>query len=145
MAIPGAGVGGSPELVQPIYRVHEPPEADRIAGFERLVAQVVGLVEQPRLAAALPLDIRGTAFQQRVWQALAAVLAHATGPIDEEDENEDDKIEEQARNGQRWNRGFRFWSHRHKHCPPPRPSQARCLRADAASRRPAKAASTSAA
>lgn len=48
------------------------------ADFERLVAQVVGLVEQPRLAAALPLDIRGTAFQQRVWQALAAIPAGST-------------------------------------------------------------------
>ncbi|MBK7676284.1 MAG: bifunctional DNA-binding transcriptional regulator/O6-methylguanine-DNA methyltransferase Ada [Candidatus Accumulibacter sp.] len=40
------------------------------AGFERLVAGVVGLVEAPGLGHDLPLDIRGTAFQQRVWQAL---------------------------------------------------------------------------
>ncbi|HLQ84870.1 MAG TPA: bifunctional DNA-binding transcriptional regulator/O6-methylguanine-DNA methyltransferase Ada [Salinisphaeraceae bacterium] len=38
--------------------------------FERLVARVVGLVETPRQAVDLPLDIQGTAFQQRVWQAL---------------------------------------------------------------------------
>lgn len=43
------------------------------AGFERLVATVVGLVEQPRLGAELPLDVRGTAFQRRVWQALREV------------------------------------------------------------------------
>jgi AraC family transcriptional regulator of adaptative response/methylated-DNA-[protein]-cysteine methyltransferase len=43
------------------------------AAFERLVAQVVGLVEAPRLGQALPLDIGGTAFQQRVWQALQAI------------------------------------------------------------------------
>ncbi|KMO30183.1 6-O-methylguanine DNA methyltransferase [Methylobacterium aquaticum] len=41
--------------------------------FEALVAQVVGLVEAPGTAATLPLDIGGTAFQQRVWQALRAI------------------------------------------------------------------------
>jgi AraC family transcriptional regulator, regulatory protein of adaptative response / methylated-DNA-[protein]-cysteine methyltransferase len=40
------------------------------AGFEQLVAKVVGLVERPRVGLELPLDVRGTAFQQRVWQAL---------------------------------------------------------------------------
>lgn len=43
------------------------------ADFERLVAQVVGFVEAPGLGLALPLDIRGTAFQQRVWQALGEI------------------------------------------------------------------------
>ena len=43
------------------------------AGFERLVAQVVGLVEQPGVGHDLPLDVRGTAFQQRVWQALRRI------------------------------------------------------------------------
>jgi AraC family transcriptional regulator of adaptative response/methylated-DNA-[protein]-cysteine methyltransferase len=43
------------------------------AGFEQLVAQVVGLVEAPQLGADLPLDVRGTAFQQRVWQALREI------------------------------------------------------------------------
>jgi AraC family transcriptional regulator of adaptative response/methylated-DNA-[protein]-cysteine methyltransferase len=38
--------------------------------FEQFVAQVVGFVEAPALGLDLPLDIRGTAFQQRVWQAL---------------------------------------------------------------------------
>jgi AraC family transcriptional regulator of adaptative response/methylated-DNA-[protein]-cysteine methyltransferase len=38
--------------------------------FERFVAQVVGFVEAPALGLSLPLDIQGTAFQQRVWQAL---------------------------------------------------------------------------
>ncbi len=40
------------------------------AGFERMVAQVIGFVEAPALGLDLPLDVRGTAFQQRVWQAL---------------------------------------------------------------------------
>lgn len=43
------------------------------AGFEQWVAQVVGLIESPRLGLQLPMDIRGTAFQQRVWQALRAI------------------------------------------------------------------------
>ncbi|WP_422823927.1 bifunctional DNA-binding transcriptional regulator/O6-methylguanine-DNA methyltransferase Ada [Variovorax robiniae] len=41
--------------------------------FDRIVAQVVGLVEAPGHGLDLPLDVRGTAFQQRVWQALRAV------------------------------------------------------------------------
>lgn len=48
------------------------------AGFEQLVAQVVGFVETPRLGLDLPLDIRGTAFQQRVWEALCKVPAGET-------------------------------------------------------------------
>ncbi|GGC93529.1 hypothetical protein GCM10007418_11320 [Halopseudomonas salina] len=41
--------------------------------YERVVAQVVGLVEAPAKGLDLPLDVRGTAFQQRVWQALRAI------------------------------------------------------------------------
>ena len=41
--------------------------------FEQTVAQVVGLVENPRVGMDLPLDVRGTAFQQRVWQALCEI------------------------------------------------------------------------
>ena len=37
------------------------------ANFERLVATIVGFVENPSIGLDLPLDIRGTAFQQRVW------------------------------------------------------------------------------
>jgi len=43
------------------------------ADFARTVALVVGFVEAPRIGLDLPLDIRGTAFQQRVWQALRAI------------------------------------------------------------------------
>lgn len=46
--------------------------------FERLVAQVVGLIEAPALGLDLPLDVRGTAFQQRVWQALRDIPAGST-------------------------------------------------------------------
>ena len=41
--------------------------------YEKLVAQVVGVVEAPQAGLKLPLDIRGTAFQQRVWQALREI------------------------------------------------------------------------
>ncbi|MHC6227472.1 bifunctional DNA-binding transcriptional regulator/O6-methylguanine-DNA methyltransferase Ada [Pseudomonas sp. X10] len=43
------------------------------AGFERLVAEVVGFVEMPALGLNLPLDVQGTAFQERVWQVLREV------------------------------------------------------------------------
>jgi len=48
------------------------------AGFEKLVAKVVGFVEAPRIGLDLPLDVRGTAFQQRVWQALTEIPAGST-------------------------------------------------------------------
>ena len=67
-------------------------KAELIGGdgaFDTMVAQVVGFVEAPRLGLDLPLDIGGTAFQQRVWQALRAIpvgttatytdIAHAIG------------------------------------------------------------------
>jgi AraC family transcriptional regulator of adaptative response/methylated-DNA-[protein]-cysteine methyltransferase len=41
--------------------------------YESLVARVVGFVEAPDLGLDLPLDVRGTAFQQRVWQALQEI------------------------------------------------------------------------
>ncbi|MFJ4348308.1 bifunctional DNA-binding transcriptional regulator/O6-methylguanine-DNA methyltransferase Ada [Pseudomonas sp. NPDC089401] len=43
------------------------------ADYERVVAEVVGFVEAPALGLALPLDVQGTAFQERVWQALREV------------------------------------------------------------------------
>lgn len=51
---------------------------DGDADLDGLVACVVGLVEAPGLGADLPLDIRGTAFQQRVWQALLNIPAGET-------------------------------------------------------------------
>jgi AraC family transcriptional regulator of adaptative response/methylated-DNA-[protein]-cysteine methyltransferase len=50
--------------------------ADR--DYEALVAQVVGFVEAPRLGLNLPLDVRGTAFQERVWKVLQEVPVGAT-------------------------------------------------------------------
>ena len=41
--------------------------------FEQLTAKVIGFVEDPRRDLDLPLDIRGTAFQRRVWEALRRI------------------------------------------------------------------------
>jgi AraC family transcriptional regulator of adaptative response/methylated-DNA-[protein]-cysteine methyltransferase len=57
------------------------PKARLIGGdtaYEALVARVVGFVEAPGLGLDLPLDVRGTAFQQRVWRALREIPAGAT-------------------------------------------------------------------
>ncbi len=51
--------------------------------FEALVARVVGLIEAPAIGLDLPLDVRGTAFQQRVWQALREIPAGATATYSE--------------------------------------------------------------
>jgi AraC family transcriptional regulator of adaptative response/methylated-DNA-[protein]-cysteine methyltransferase len=48
------------------------------SAFEQLVATVVGFIEEPALGLDLPLDVRGTAFQQRVWQALRTIPAGET-------------------------------------------------------------------
>lgn len=52
------------------------PKAVLVGGdqaFEHWVARVVGFVEEPAAGLDLPLDVRGTAFQQRVWQALTEI------------------------------------------------------------------------
>ena len=62
------------------------PRASLIGGdrnFERLVSRVVGFVEQPRDGLNLPLDVQGTAFQQKVWQALRKIPAGKTATYSE--------------------------------------------------------------
>ena len=57
------------------------PKAELVGGnaeFEHLVAQVVGFIEAPHLGLNLPLDVRGTVFQQRVWQALSSIPPGST-------------------------------------------------------------------
>lgn len=57
------------------------PAAELIAGdagFETVVSRVVGFVEAPRNGLDLPLDIRGTAFQRRVWEVLRQIPAGET-------------------------------------------------------------------
>lgn len=57
------------------------PRAKLIGGdaqFEQLIAKVVGFVEAPSTGLNLPLDVRGTVFQQRVWQALCEIPVGST-------------------------------------------------------------------
>jgi AraC family transcriptional regulator of adaptative response/methylated-DNA-[protein]-cysteine methyltransferase len=56
-------------------------KAELIGGdeaFEATVARVIAFVERPATGVSLPLDIRGTAFQQRVWQQLTKIPAGRT-------------------------------------------------------------------
>jgi AraC family transcriptional regulator of adaptative response/methylated-DNA-[protein]-cysteine methyltransferase len=62
------------------------PNAKLIGGdrrFEQQVAQVVGFIEAPAQGLDLPLDVRGTAFQQRVWKAISAIPAGTTASYTE--------------------------------------------------------------
>jgi len=73
-------LGGDPDRL-----VHELqdrfPRANLIGAdgeYEALVARVVGFIEAPEQGLDLPLDIRGTAFQRRVWRALKDIPAGRT-------------------------------------------------------------------
>ncbi len=62
------------------------PRATLLGGdaeFEELVSRVVGFIEAPGLGLDLPLDVRGTAFQQRVWQALQEIPPGSTASYTE--------------------------------------------------------------
>jgi AraC family transcriptional regulator of adaptative response/methylated-DNA-[protein]-cysteine methyltransferase len=51
--------------------------------YQELIAKVVGLIEKPGVGLGLPLDIRGTAFQQRVWKALQQIPPGSTATYTE--------------------------------------------------------------
>ena len=53
------------------------------AEYQGLLAKVVGLLENPNGGFGLPLDIRGTVFQQRVWKALQQIPAGTTATYTE--------------------------------------------------------------
>jgi AraC family transcriptional regulator of adaptative response/methylated-DNA-[protein]-cysteine methyltransferase len=60
---------------------HQFPRARLVGGdkaFEQLTAKVVGFVEDPAKGLDLPLDVRGTAFQHRVWDALRRIPPGST-------------------------------------------------------------------
>ena len=62
------------------------PRAHLIGGdraFERMMAKVVGFIDTPKTGLDLPLDIRGTVFQQRVWNALGEIPAGSTASYSE--------------------------------------------------------------
>jgi AraC family transcriptional regulator of adaptative response/methylated-DNA-[protein]-cysteine methyltransferase len=73
-------LGEDPALL--IHDLHDQfPKANLIGDesrYEELVAKVVGLIEKPGVGLDLPLDIRGTAFQQRVWKALQQIPVSST-------------------------------------------------------------------
>jgi AraC family transcriptional regulator, regulatory protein of adaptative response / methylated-DNA-[protein]-cysteine methyltransferase len=62
------------------------PKAQLIAGdrkFQDLVARVIRFVEAPRTGLDLPLDLRGTVFQRRVWEALREIPIGTTSSYSE--------------------------------------------------------------
>ena len=84
-------------------------------GFEQLVAQVVGLVEAPAHGLDLPLDVRGTAFQQRVWQALREIPMRV-----DRDLCRDRRAHRRAQGGAGGRAGLRGQPDRGRHPVPPR-------------------------
>ena len=78
-------LGGDPEALARDVQERF-PRAELIGGdaeFEELVAKVVGFIEAPGLGLDLPLDVQGTAFQQRVWEALREIPAGRTATYGE--------------------------------------------------------------
>lgn len=76
------------DAVQPLTeRIHarfdQAEFADADAEFEHWVAQVIRYLDQPQGVLALPLDIRGTVFQQRVWQVMREIPAGQTASYSE--------------------------------------------------------------
>lgn len=67
---------------QLVHNLQDRFKAARLIGadteFEAWVAAVVGFVEDPSRGLDLPLDVRGTAFQRRVWEALRDIPAGTT-------------------------------------------------------------------
>ena len=62
------------------------PKANLIgdeSAYQELIAKVIGLIEKPGVGFGLPLDIRGTAFQQRVWKALQQIPLGSTATYSE--------------------------------------------------------------
>ncbi|MDA3876217.1 MAG: bifunctional DNA-binding transcriptional regulator/O6-methylguanine-DNA methyltransferase Ada [Halothiobacillus sp.] len=62
------------------------PRAELVGGdteFEQWIAQVIGFIETPEQGLNLPLDVQGTAFQQRVWHALQEIPVGTTASYTE--------------------------------------------------------------
>jgi AraC family transcriptional regulator of adaptative response/methylated-DNA-[protein]-cysteine methyltransferase len=72
----GILLGDEPELL--INELQQRFPQARLADGNGDLAEIIALVENPGLPLALKLDLRGTAFQQRVWQALGEIPAGAT-------------------------------------------------------------------
>ncbi|MGC4192364.1 MAG: bifunctional DNA-binding transcriptional regulator/O6-methylguanine-DNA methyltransferase Ada [Thermomicrobiales bacterium] len=78
-------LGDDPDRLQRLLHDRFPHAefAGEDAAFADLVATVVAQIEEPARSIDLPLDIRGTAFQQRVWQALRKIPAGQTATYSE--------------------------------------------------------------
>jgi O6-methylguanine-DNA--protein-cysteine methyltransferase len=50
----------------------------RAIDYDRLLDRIIGMIENPSVSVELPLDFRGTPFQQKVWAALRAIPAGVT-------------------------------------------------------------------
>src|ERR1700704_4711065 len=72
-------VGDDPEMLMSNLQNQFPNDAFEIIENDdtELVAKVVDLIERPERALELPLDIRGTDLQTRVWDALQSGYANA--------------------------------------------------------------------
>jgi len=73
-------LGDDPEILARDFQDRF-PKANLVGGdpeYEKLVAKVVGFIETPKLGLGLPLDVRGTAFQRRVWEELQRTPAGKT-------------------------------------------------------------------
>lgn len=60
-----------PEQVQARFPKAQLNKADR--GFKKLIKEVVDFIESPKDTFQVPLDIQGTAFQQKVWEVLRQI------------------------------------------------------------------------
>ncbi|MGN6031029.1 MAG: bifunctional DNA-binding transcriptional regulator/O6-methylguanine-DNA methyltransferase Ada [Thermomicrobiales bacterium] len=78
-------LGDDPDRLQRSLRDRFPRAefAPEDAAFAQIVSAVVAQIEEPARSFDLPLDIRGTAFQQRVWQALRTIPAGQTATYSE--------------------------------------------------------------
>ena len=72
--------GDSAEAAREAVQARFPKAVLRDVGgkLESVLARAAALVEEPSAALDLPLDIRGTVFQERVWQALRKIPAGST-------------------------------------------------------------------
>lgn len=79
VALSGRGVcaillGTEPRRLATALRSRFPcAHIEEDSSLTQVVSMVVNLIERPALGLALPLDIQGTVFQQRVWAALRKI------------------------------------------------------------------------
>lgn len=78
-------LGDTPEIVLEDLQGRF-PKAELVGNdpnYEKLIAHVIQFVDDPRYGFNLPMDIQGTAFQQRVWEALRDIPVGTTASYGE--------------------------------------------------------------